>query len=313
MQQEQAVQAAAMELVRTEFRAMGSNCEIVAASSDGDKTRHAMGLAAREVLRIEHKYSRYREDWSSIVYCINQASGSHVVTPCDPETVYLLDMAESFYKLSNGLFDITSGILRRAWDFSSGRIPTEAELAPLLALIGWNKVEYDRKTIRLSLNGMEIDFGGLGKEYAADCAAAMLKRNGVEHGYVNLGGDIRVVGPRPGGDAWRFGVQDPRIHDAVIGNIELSSGGLVTSGDYVKFIEKDGARFSHILNPRTGISARCWRSVSVVGVSTLLAGAYATIAMLKEGDAVPFLNEQGCRYLLVDAEGRCTADRTKPE
>ena len=272
-----------------------------------------MGLAAREVVRIEHKYSRYRDDWSSIVYCINQASGSDVITPCDAETVYLLDMAASFHRLSDGLFDITSGILRQAWDFSSGRIPTEAELAPLLALIGWDKVEYDRKSIRLPLNGMEIDFGGIGKEYAADSAAAVLRRNGIEHGYVNLGGDIRVVGPHPDGAAWRFGVQDPRNPEAIVGNIELSSGGLVTSGDYVKYIEKEGVRFSHILSPKSGISARCWRSVSVVGVSTLLAGAYATIAMLKEGEAVRFLNEMGCRYLLVDAEGHCIADHKSPD
>ena len=296
-----------MELVRTEFRAMGSRCEIVAASRDIDCTRHAMGLAAREVVRIEHKYSRYRDDSSSIVHRINAAAGSGVSIECDGETIALFETAERLHRLSDGLFDVTSGILRRAWDFSSGKVPSASNIAALLPLIGWDKVEIDGIHLKLPHPGMEVDFGGLGKEYAADRAASVLAKSGVAHGYVNLGGDIRVIGPRIDGTAWRFGVQNPRNADALIGNIELADGALVTSGDYVKFIENNGVRFSHILNPKTGFSVSCWRSVSVVAVSTVLAGAYATIAMLKEADAVQFLERTGCRYLLVDAEGRCIA------
>lgn len=298
-----------MELVRTEFRAMGSHCEIVAASGDVNATRHAMGLAAREVVRIEHKYSRYRNDSSSIVHRINAAAGSGVSIECDSETVELFEIAAALYRLSDGFFDVTSGILRRAWDFSSGKIPSAPDVAALLPLIGWDKVEFGHNHVRLPLPGMEVDIGGFGKEYAADRAANELMTNGACHGYVNLGGDIRVIGPRIDGTAWRFGVQHPRNADAVIGNIELLDGALVTSGDYVKFIETDGVRFSHILNPKTGFSVSCWRSVSVVGVSTVMAGAYATIAMLKEAGAVQFLEKTGCRYLLVDAEGRCIASR----
>lgn len=298
-----------MELVHTEFRAMGSNCEIVAAGRDIDATRHAMGLAAREVVRIEHKYSRYRNDNTSIVHRINAAAGSQVSIECDGEMVSLLEIAARLHRLSDGLFDITSGVLRRAWDFAGNEIPPASGIAALMPLIGWDKVEFDGTHLRLPIPGMEVDFGGLGKEYAADRAAGILNKNGAAHGYVNLGGDICVIGPRIDGAAWRFGVRDPRNADTVVGNIELSEGALVTSGDYVKFIEKNGVRFSHILNPKTGLSVSCWRSVSVVAVSTVLAGAYATIAMLKEADAVRFLDSAGCRYLLVDAEGRCIANR----
>ena len=296
-----------MELIRTQFRAMASECEIVAASDDPARTRHAMGLAAREVVRIEQKYSRYRTDDESIVHRINAAAGGSDSIACDEETLHLLDLAAKFHTLSDGLFDITSGVLRRAWNFSAGDCPSTEDIAALLPLIGWDKVELDGQRVRLPLRGMEVDFGGFGKEYAADRAVSVLEGSGVSHGYVNLGGDICVIGPRTDGKPWRFGVQDPRESGSVVANIELASGALVTSGDNVKYIEKNGVRFSHILSAKNGMSVSCWRSVSVVGVSATIAGAYSTIAMLKEAEAVHFLDKTGSQYLLIDAEGRCTA------
>ncbi len=302
-----------MELVRTVFRAMGSDCEIVASGESADETRHAIGLAAREVLRIEHKFSRYRNDSNSIVNRINQSAGRADVIACDKETHQLLELCSRIHALSGGLFDITSGVLRRAWDFGGGHVPDPAELSPLLDLIGWEKVAFDVHGIRLPRSGMEIDLGGIGKEYAADRAGLVLKNNSIKIGYVNLGGDIHVVGPQADGTPWRFGVQNPREKSSLVGNIELSSGGLVTSGDYVKFIESNGVRYCHILNPKTGYPPFCWRSVSVTGVSAVMAGACSTVAMLKESEAVPFLDDMGCRYLLVDSEGRCTAAQAKSE
>lgn len=304
---------APMELVRTEFRAMGSQCEIVAAGANIDAVRHAMGMAAREVVRIEHKYSRYRNDNSSIIYRINAAAGSGIAVQCDAESTQLFNLAASFHALSAGLFDITAGVLRHVWNFSGSEIPSAADLAPLLPLIGWNKVEFNQDSVLLPLPGMELDLGGIGKEYAADCAAGVMLKHGISHGYVNLGGDICVFGPRINGEPWRFGVQNPRDADAVVANIELRGGALVTSGDYVKFIEKNGVRFSHILNPKTGLSVSCWRSVSVVGVSSVIAGAYSTIAMLKEDQAVNFLNQVGCRYLLIGNDGGCIAGQNYPD
>ncbi len=298
-----------MELVRSEFRAMASACEIVGASDDGARTRLAIGLAAREVVRIERKYSRYRTDDSSIVHRINAAAGSAMTVACDAETAHLFELAARLFRLSGGLFDVTSGILRRAWNFSGSKIPSADDLAHVLPLIGWNMVEFGPAGVRLPHPGMEIDFGGIGKEYAADRAVSVLMRHGVAHGYVNLGGDIRVAGPRIDGGAWRFGVQNPRDAGAIVANIELRGGALVTSGDYVKFIEKNGIRFCHILSPKTGFSASCWRSVSVVGLSTVMAGAHATIAMLKEADAVQFLDEAQCQYLLIGAEGHCITSK----
>lgn len=289
---------------RTTFDAMGGVNEIVVAATDQDTAVRLMELAAGEVLRIERKYSRYRQDEDSIVHRINKsAEGGRPVT-CDAETWELLAIADRLYTMSNGLFDITSGVLRRAWDFARAIVPSERDLAPLLELINWKDVELGESTIRLPRPGMEIDFGGFGKEYATDRAGALLAKHGVAHGYVNLGGDIRSIGGQPDGSPWRFGVRNPRDNKAAIANIEMTNGGLATSGDYEKFFEIDGKRYCHILNPRTGYPVTHWRSVSVSSSSTITAGALSTIAMLKESEAVESLEKSNCRYLLVDAAGQ---------
>jgi FAD:protein FMN transferase len=283
---------------------MACSNEIVVADSDEVRAAKAMEAAAGEVLRIESKYSRYRADPRSIVHRINSAAGEPEFIECDQETRGLLNFAGQLFEKSDGLFDITSGILRRAWNFSKPEIPRPDVLQPLLGLIGWQNIDRSESGVRLRLKGMEIDFGGFGKEYAADRAAKVLTQMGTSSGYVNLGGDIRVVGPKPDGQAWLFGVQDPRNPGSPVAKIPISKGGLATSGDYEKYLEIDGKRYCHILNPKTGFPADCWRSVSISRVTTISAGGYATIAMLKESDAPAFLKKSNCAYFLVDAAGK---------
>jgi thiamine biosynthesis lipoprotein len=291
-------------LYRFRFRAMGGGNEIAVSTSAGrDAAMAAMQDAAREVLRIERKYSRYRTDDESIVHRINRMAGQPGFTACDPETMDLLRSAAALHDLSDGLFDLTSGVLRRAWNFSKPELPSPGLIDSLLPLVGWSMVEFGDGRIRLPRAGMELDFGGIGKEYAADRAAGVLVRHGVASGYVNLGGDIRAIGLQPDGRPWIFGVRDPRNPQGVISQVSVSGGGLSTSGDYEKFIEIGGTRYCHILSPKSGFPVHCWRSVSVAGVSCLAAGAMSTIAMLKEADAVPFLERMRCHYLLVDAQG----------
>ncbi len=297
-------------MLRTRFRAMGGENEIAVDTLLGvDRAREALRSAALEVLRIERKYSRYLRDESSLVHQINSGAGRPDFTACDEETVSLLRTADRLYHMSDGLFDVTSGVLRRAWDFSRARVPSQDEIESLLPLVGWEKVERARNSVRLPLPGMEIDFGGFGKEYAADRAAAILKSHGVRHGFVNLGGDIAAIGGQPDGNPWQFGVINPRCATEVVARIALFDGGLATSGDYEKYFECDGQRYCHILNGQTGFPARCWRSVSVSHVSCTLAGAFSTIAMLKEAMAVDFLDRSAYGYLLIDQNGQFVANR----
>lgn len=286
---------------RTTFDAMASRCELRIGAPDAQAAERLAQQAIAEVRRIETKYSRYRPD--SIVSRINAAAGGEAVH-CDDETMSLMNYAAALHGASDGLFDITSGVLRRAWDFRQPKVPAARVLQPLLALVGWSKVECGGQDVRLRQAGMEIDFGGFGKEYAADRAAALLADAGVRHGYVNLGGDMRFIGPDLDGRPWSIGIQDPRDPDGVIASIPISSGALATSGDYERFFEIDGRRYCHILDPRDGMPVRYWRSVSVLAPMAIAAGSCSTITMLKQRDGVDFLNASEMGYLAVDDQGQ---------
>jgi thiamine biosynthesis lipoprotein len=286
---------------RTVFEAMASRCEVRLAAPDLPMAQRLMRQAIDEVRRIETKYSRYRPD--SIVSRINAAAGKEAVA-CDRETMDLIGYAGALFGASGGLFDITSGVLRRAWNFRRPEVPGAGALEPLLALVGWHKVACGAEDVLLRQAGMEIDFGGFGKEYAADRAAALLVEAGVRHGYVNLGGDMRFLGPQLDGRPWSIGIQDPREVEGVVATLPVSRGALATSGDYERYFELDGQRYCHILDPRSGMPVRYWRSVSVLAPLAIAAGSCSTIAMLKQQDGIHFLNASDMSYLAVDDEGQ---------
>lgn len=285
-----------------EFQAMGTACRLRLAGCDEDGARAAADAAIAEVRRIETKYSRYRDD--SIVARINAAAGSGAAVEVDDETADLLDFAAKLHAASDGLFDPTTGVLRRVWDFHAACVPAQDAVAAELERVGWQHVRWQRPHVALTRPGMELDFGGFGKEYAADRAGTLIAARGVGSGLVNLGGDIRVIGPRPDGSAWPLGIAHPRRPGEVIATIALARGGLATSGDYERFFEHGGRRYCHILDPRSGWPVQHWQSVSVVAPACLAAGALSTIAMLRGRDADALLRGQGVAFLTVDAHGQ---------
>lgn len=287
--------------LRYAFHAMGSACELHLLHGDEQQLHRGVELAVAEVRRIEHKYSRYRPD--SLLSRASELAGTGLPLPVDPESAQLLNYSASLYEASGGLFDVSSGVLRRAWDFRQRRLPPPAKLRDCLALVGWDKVHWDGHELYLPLPGMELDFGGFGKEYAVDRVSAVLIGLGLRHGFVNLGGDIRVLGPKADGSPWLFGIQDPRQPDKVMAEVPLSAGALATSGDYERYFELDGRRYCHVLDPRTGQPVVHWRSVSVVAPLCSAAGAASTLAMLKQAQGLPELDQQGLPYLAVDASG----------
>ena len=286
---------------------MAAQHELHLWATDRVHADRAARVAIADVLRIEAKFTRYRDD--SVTAAINRAAGGKPVV-VDAETAALLRYAEHCHALSGGRFDITSGVLRRAWDFKARPpiVPTDDEIAAARELVGWKRVEWSDTSIRLPTPGMELDFGGIGKEYAADRAAAICVDHGIRHGVVNLGGDVRAFGGQPDGAPWRIGIRHPRRTDAVIGTVELCDGAVGTSGDYARYFEQNGRRYCHLLDARTGVPVDHWQSASVVAPLATLAGGYATIAMLLADDAEPFLERQGVRYLLVAADGSLTGN-----
>lgn len=294
-----------MPLFKRIFKAMGGACEIQLEAATEEHAGQCIALGIDEILRIEKKYSRYLAD--SFVGRVNAQAGRGDFIPCDQETLELLNYADTLYRISEGLFDISSGILRKAWDFHSGRVPADAQLDELLPLIGWTQVERTRDGIRLPRAGMEIDFGGFGKEYAADRAATTMQGAGISHACVNLGGDVRAIGVQADGGPWVVGIRDPRIENRIIATIDLYDEALATSGDYERYFEIDGVRYCHILNPRTGWPVHHWHSVSVVAPVAIAAGSYSTIAMLREAKGIEFLDSTGMRYLCIDNRGTHSA------
>ncbi|MBI2771055.1 MAG: FAD:protein FMN transferase [Burkholderiales bacterium] len=282
------------------FEAMACRCEVQLAAEDEAQAGVLAQAAIAEVRRIQAKFSRYRAD--SVVSRINAAAGQDAVA-CDAETIALLDYAQRLYLLGDGLFDITSGVLRRAWNFREPKLPDTGLLVGLCALVDWPAVERKGASVRLPRAGMELDFGGFGKEYAVDRAADLLAARGVRHGYVNLGGDIRALGPKPDGSPWSMGIQHPRRPQELMASIPLVDGALATSGDYERFFELDGQRYCHVLNPRTGWPVGYWQSVSVTAPLAIVAGSLSTIAMLKGAAGRDFLEAQGANYLATNQAG----------
>jgi thiamine biosynthesis lipoprotein len=290
-----------MTLHRFTFRAMAAENEVQIHADDAGFAERAAARAIEEVARIEAKYSRYRDD--SVLSRINAQAGGAPVS-IDEETRGLLAFADACFAQSGGLFDATSGVLRRAWDFKGDRVPGDAELAPLVALVGWRRVELDLQSVRLPLAGMQLDFGGFGKEYAVDRAARVLREMGLASALVNLAGDLAILGPQPDETPWRVGIRHPRRDDSLLASLPVSSGALATSGDYERYLEADGVRHCHVLDPRTGRSARGFQSVTVHGPSCLVAGSATTIAMLKgRVEGLAWLRELGLAHLCVLEDG----------
>lgn len=282
---------------RAHFRAMGSPCEVLADTGDRALAARFADIACGEAKRIEQKFSRYRDD--NIVHRIHCNRGAPVEV--DDETAKLLDYADLCYRLSEGLFDITSGVLRKVWKFDgSDRVPAAQEIAALLPHIGWNKVTWNKPHLTLPA-GMEIDFGGIGKEYAVDKTAQLLMADSDTSMVINFGGDLFVTGRRASGNPWRIGIDDPDASGRhALAQLQLGRGGVATSGDARRFLLKDNIRYGHILNPKTGWPVRnAPRSVTVAAPTCVEAGMLTTFAMLQGENAEKFLTVQEVHHWIV--------------
>lgn len=294
-----------LRLFNFPFKAMGSPCEIQLYGRDHAAAQQIARLAIADVERLEGRYSRYRDD--SLLSAINRVAAAGGSISVDDETASLLNYADACYQQSDGLFDITSGLLRQAWNFKSGRLPDDKQIQKLLHRIGWHKVRWQPPVITFE-PGMELDLGGIVKEYAADRLATLCWNAGARHGLVNLGGDIRIIGPHPDGTPWRIGIQHPRKQGTqAIETIALTQGAVASSGDYERCITVAGVRYGHILNPKTGWPVQHMAAVTVVGDLCVVAGSASTIAMLKQKEGPAWLESLGLRYFWVDVEGNSGA------
>lgn len=282
------------------FNAMASPCEVILQTENKHLAEQVAQCVSAEVWRIEEKYSRY--DSLSLCCQINASAGNKVTI--DEETFLLLNFAEQCYHLSDGLFDITSGVLRKVWSFDSltgecQNFPNVADVNNLLNLVGWQKVVYDEQSISLPKN-MELDFGGIGKEYAVDRSIGLAKSITNEPILVNLGGDLAVTGPRHHNQAWQVAIENPNSRELEQPQdmiVALSQGALATSGDTKRYLIKDGVRYGHVLNAKTAWPiTHAPRSITTLAPQCVQAGMLATLALLQGEHAEQFLTEQDVIY-----------------
>jgi thiamine biosynthesis lipoprotein len=282
---------------------MGGPATLLVDSASADRAQAELALDAA-VLRLqalEARYSRYRSD--SLVSIINRRAGCGAVTELDPEALALFRLAGRLWEESAGVFDITSGVLREAWDFEQRRVADLQKLEALRLKVGWARVELGDSGIYLPVAGMQVDLGGLVKEYAADSAVALLRERGQRCALVELAGDVATLGSQATGEPWRVGITDPANRQQSVRTLELDDAAVASSGSYARQLEYEGRKFSHLLSPKTGWPVEGPDSVTVLSDSCLTAGAVATVACLKpQQEAIDWLERAGLPWLLIDRD-----------
>ena len=276
------------------FYAMASPCELLIDTQDENLAKQLTSIAQAEVTRIEKKFSRYRTD--NLLHQINHGHGQPVTI--DDETYRLLQFANTCFELSDGMFDLSSGVLRKAWNFNgSDQLPSPELVSSLLPLVGWQRLRFKHNELIMPAD-MELDFGGIGKEYAVDCVAKLCNQLEPKLSVVvNFGGDIQVTCPRKHEQYWHIGIESLQGEDLTAQLLHIKAGGLATSGDARRFLLKDGKRYSHILNPNTGYPVEdAPRSVTVAASHCIQAGLLATLALLQGPEAEQFLLNQNVQF-----------------
>lgn len=279
-----------------QFEAMKSPCEIWL-ETDEAWAKPLIEWAANETWRIEKKYSRFLVD--SVLSHLNQNAGSWQTL--DDETQSLLKFADECWRLTEGMIDITIGAYLKHWRFDGKTPPPlRKQLKKMASYVGWEKVGLQQNKLFLP-QGMQLDLGGIGKEYAVDTVALALTNKLPEGGImVNFGGDLFAIRPRLDKRPWTVGIESILAGKPIVKTVELFQGAIATSGSTKRYaVDKRGRALGHILNPKTGWPvAGGPASVTVVADTATQSGMLSTYAMLRGGDAESFLQQQEVEYYL---------------
>jgi thiamine biosynthesis lipoprotein len=284
---------------------MGTVVEITVAHRSEDQARVAIREAMAEFQRIDDLMSSYKPD--SVVSRVNLA-GSTVKVPVGEEVFQILQDAVDISAASGGAFDATIWPVSKIWDFNDGGvIPERDKMAIKLELVGYRNLEFDNSmhSVGFAIDGMGLDLGAIAKGWAVDRAMEKIMARGIRNAIIDAGGDLKVIGTRPGKNFWRIGVQHPRDPGVLLMTFELRDTAIVTSGDYERFFMAGGVRYHHILDPATGQPARGCQSVTVLAPTAAEADACATAAfVLGPSKGLAFLRSRpGVRGVVVGADG----------
>ena len=264
------------------LRLMGNRFEVSVVGTDESLSNQHIDAAVNEISRIEKLLTTF--DPSSQTNQVNQQAGEKPVK-VDPEVFDLIHRSNIISQLTQGAFDITYGSVdKRLWNFDQQMqsLPDAATAARMVRLINYRNVILDEKkgTVFLKEKGMRIGFGGIGKGYAAEMARRLLIQRGVKSGVVNAAGDLTVWGQQPNGKPWTIGIADPDSARHPFSYLDISDMAVATSGNYEKFVVIDGKRYSHTIDPKTGLPVHGIKSVTIMSPNAEIADAMATPVMI---------------------------------
>jgi thiamine biosynthesis lipoprotein len=295
-------------MIVVQRKCMGTACTVKAYHDDKAVVDRIVAKGLAEVDRLEDLLSGWRE--TSEISRINAAAGKAAV-PVSPETLEVVKKGLWIAERTGGAFDITIGVFRGVWKFgddSDGSVPDEKQVRKLVKLVGWRDVIVDdqARTVRLKRRGMKLDVEGIAKGYAVDAAVKVIRGEGLSDFIFQAGGDLFAAG-RPGTRDWRVGVQDPRgKRGAIIYEVSLSDRAFNTSGDYERSVIKDGTRYHHILDARTGLPSRASRAVTILARDAFTADTLDTAVFTMGPEAGMALVEQldEVEAVIVDADNK---------
>lgn len=267
-----------MEAFSRSLKLMGNNFTITVVEEDSDRAHSHIDTAVAEISRIEQLLTTFKPE--SQTNQINENAGIAPVK-VDLEVFELIERSIAISHLTQGAFDITYGSIDKSlWNFdrTMKQLPSKEAALKIVHLINYENVvlDKDKQTVFLKEKGMRIGFGGIGKGYAAERARKILKDSGVTAGIINASGDLTTWGQQPNGKPWTIGIANPDFPQAAFSYVEISNKAVATSGNYEKFIMIGGKKYSHTIDPKTGLPIRGIKSVTVISNNAEFADAMAT-------------------------------------
>ncbi len=262
-------EAARPQTLKQSYFALGTVVEIQVRHAERGKAEAAMAMASAEVRRVEALFNSY--DPQSPIGIINSSASTSF--PASPEVYAVMRQCDAFWKSTAGAFDAGVGAVSDAWGFRGGKpdVPPAGRLQQSMKRSGWRHVRLREEGRVQRAVPVQFDFGAIIPGYAVDCAVAVLKREGITEALVDGGGEIRSTGGE-----WTIGIQHPRKKGEILRRLRLQGAAVATSGDYEQYFEKDGRRYHHILDPRTGFPAASCQSVTVLAADGVTADALST-------------------------------------
>ncbi len=262
------------------FFAMGTRCRAAVAGADRAVENAYFEALLAQVVRFESTYSRFLPD--SLVSRINTNAGQGWVE-IDEEASQLLALCNELNFVTGRTFDPTAGPLLKLWNWKANppRIPSDEEVQEVRRRVGWQFVERRAGAVRLSIEGMTLDLGGIGKEFAVDQAIGLATNHRLKNVLIDFGQDIRVLGRPPGKPAWHVGLENPNSPGTCWASVAIDQQALASSGNYLRCFEHAGRKYGHIIDPRTGYPATTdCLAASVIGPNCTIAGVLATCALI---------------------------------